>query len=219
MTTNDFLLRYWKYYIQIEKEFSQTTNYVSIDSINFNTYSDAYMKLLLQIGSEIDISCKLLCELVGYKLKNGSINKYKEIIISQITDYCNVRIREKLSGLNTRPWEEWKFDDVNPTWWTIYNKIKHHRTSSGSINGIKQEYYKFANLKYTLFAMMGLYQVLIHCYYYLAKAEGNQVIVPLPASRLFETESSFWKGVDFGTSFVISVDDGSLYMSTALFEY
>lgn len=55
MSEEEFVNLYWKQYIMIEKEFRQTTKYVALDSINFKTYSDAYIKLLLQIGSEVDI--------------------------------------------------------------------------------------------------------------------------------------------------------------------
>ena len=219
ITPDIFILKYWKYYIQIEKEFVQTINYVSIDSSNFNCYSDAYMKLMLQIGSEVDITCKLLCNLLGDNIKNGTIGKYKECITKHIKDFCNIRITEKQSKISSCPWEEWKCADTNPTWWVIYNKIKHHRVSSGSIVGVKQEYFKFANLKYTMLSLMGLYQIMLYSYYYLAKAESKKVFVPLPASRLFETESSIWKDTDLGTNLIMYVDDGQLCIETGLFEY
>lgn len=219
MTTTDFLLRYWKYYIQIEKEFVQTINYVSIDESNFVTYSDAYLKIMLQIGSEVDITCKYLCELLGDRLKDGSINKYKDIILNHIPNFCDVRIDEKLSKLSTCPWEEWKYDGGVPVWWTIYNKIKHHRASSGTIAGIRQEYFKFANLKYTLTALMGLYQVMLYSYYYLAQEENKRIFVPLPASRLLETNSLIWQDVDLGTSMIMYVNNGHLIMETGPFEY
>ena len=55
MTENEFVNLYWKQYIMLEKEFRKTVKYVALDSINFETYSDAYVKLLIQIGSEVDI--------------------------------------------------------------------------------------------------------------------------------------------------------------------
>ncbi len=219
MTQNDFLLKYWKYYIQIEKEFAQTTNYVSVDPINFNTYSDAYMKIMLQIGSEVDIACKLLCDILGRKLKDSSINKYRVIILEHIKDFASIRIKEKIYGFSCCPWEEWDIKKESPTWWKIYNKIKHHRVSVGQIVGIKQEYYKFANQKYTLMALMGLYQLMLTAYYFLSKKLGKRIFVPLPASRMFETNSYVWKDVDFGSNVLMSYDDGTLFCDTPLFEY
>ena len=140
MTTIDFLYRYWKYYIEIEKEFAQTVNFVSIDRNNFNTYSDAYIKILLQIGSEIDITCKLLCELLGAAMQEGSIKKYQNIIKKNITDFGSVSIKVRNTDLEAIPWGAWSSESV-PSWWTVYNKVKHYRDSSGSIDGIKMSYY------------------------------------------------------------------------------
>ena len=40
MTENEFINLYWKQYIMLEKEFRNTVNYVALDYINFETYSD-----------------------------------------------------------------------------------------------------------------------------------------------------------------------------------
>ena len=217
ITSKEFLLKYWKQYIQLEKEFSVTANYVAVDSINYNTYSDAYLKIILQVGSEIDICCKLLCDLLGERIKNnGGINKYRDYITAHIKDFPNIRIDEKLSGIRLYPWKEWKIENRVPIWWTVYNKIKHHRVSIGDISGVKQEYYKFANLKYALYSLAGLYQLMIYSYYYIAKREKSELFIPLPGSRLFETESSFWKGLNKGTDVVFVRDESKgtarLYM-------
>ena len=67
---------------------------------------------------------------------------------------------------------------------------------------------------------MALYQVMLFSYYYLAQAEKKKVFVPLPASRLFETNSLLWKGVSLGRTSVFYVeDDGELIMETGLFDY
>ncbi len=55
----DYILR--NYYILLEKEFAETLEYITLDADNYNVYSARYIKLLLQIGSEIDINAKLLC--------------------------------------------------------------------------------------------------------------------------------------------------------------
>ena len=221
ISSDDFLLKYWKHYIQLEKEFSFTVNYVAIDSVNYDTYSDAYLKIILQVGSEIDVSCKLLCSLLGESIPIGNIRKYKKCIIENIKDFFDIRIKEKLSGINSCPWEEWKLENGVPTWWTIYNKIKHHRISVGTISGTKQEYYKFANLKYTLLSLMGLYQLMLYSYYFIAKNEGSELLVPLPSSRLFDTKSSVWKELDKGSNdiSIFNESDGTLHIYTGKFDY
>lgn len=218
ITTIDFLLRYWRNYIEIEKEFALTSNFVSIDENNFNTYSDAYIKILLQVGSAIDITCKLLCNLLGTSMKDGTINKYQKIILEKIPDFSSVLIKVKNSILEAKPWESWKDESV-PSWWTVYNKVKHHRLSTGTIDGIKKEYYKFANLKYTMYSLMALYQVMLYSYYYLAQLENKKVFVPLPASRLFETNSHLWKNVSLGSTFAFCSDNETLDVETGPFDY
>ena len=53
MNEDEFLGLYWKNYILLEKEFSETLEYITLDVDNYNVYSSRYIKLLLQIGSEI----------------------------------------------------------------------------------------------------------------------------------------------------------------------
>ena len=220
ISTDDFLLNYWKHYIQLEKEFSSTINYVAISTINFETYSDAYLKLLLQIGSEVDVSCKLLCEILGTSMPKGTIGSYKRCIMNKIVGFADIRINEQLSKISNCPWEEWKYN-ASPTWWVIYNKIKHHRITVGTINGVKQEYYKFANLKYTMMALMGLYQLMLYSYYFIANYEGSDILAPLPGSRLFDTKSSIWSKIDKGPISIHHYDKntGILTIATGPFDY
>ena len=69
MTSQVLLDYFWTHYIMLEKEFMTTILYVRIDKDNSNTYSDAYIKLLLQIGSEIDVVAKETCKLLNPKFK------------------------------------------------------------------------------------------------------------------------------------------------------
>lgn len=55
MTSDEFTNRYWRQYLMIEKKFKTTVKYVAVDHENFSIYSDVYAKLLLQIGSEVDV--------------------------------------------------------------------------------------------------------------------------------------------------------------------
>lgn len=97
--------------------------------------------------------------------------------------------------------------------------VKHHRTESGSIEGESKEYYKFANLEYTLFALAGLYQILIYYFFELAKTE--RIKVPLPGSHLFELSGGKWDTIIFYQDFAFYVDDsdGNLYSETGEFIY
>lgn len=76
---------YWNNYILIEKEFLNTVQYVALDSINYKSYSNAYQKLILEIGSELDNVFKLICSISGYKYNNiGGYYKLINLSYSQI---------------------------------------------------------------------------------------------------------------------------------------
>ena len=82
-------------------------------------------------------------------------------------------------------WESWSQGN-NPDWWIAYNKVKHERFRTGNIGGNTKEYYKFANLENILFALGGLYQLLIYRYSKLIDGTENWIQTPIPGSHLFK---------------------------------
>ena len=77
MDVEEFLGLYWRNYILLEKEFAETLEYITLDADNYNVYSARYIKLLLQIGSEIDINAKLLCSQYNAQSRAEKINHYR----------------------------------------------------------------------------------------------------------------------------------------------
>ena len=67
MTKEEFLSRVWGYYIMLENNFMDTFVYVEPVTKNNDTFSKEYGKLLLSIGSEIDVVCKELCKIIENK--------------------------------------------------------------------------------------------------------------------------------------------------------
>lgn len=59
----EYIERYWKYYLVLEKDFLSTESYLAIDKDNSEGYSDIFMKLLNAICSEVDVVFKYLCKL------------------------------------------------------------------------------------------------------------------------------------------------------------
>lgn len=226
MNKQDFIHLYWKIYISIEKEFAETLNYVSLDVENYGTFSSSYIKILLQVGSEIDIVAKSICNYHEKSFKGENINDYRPVIMKHETDFSNteVKILQIKEAFSIKPWEIWgvtnKNDVVeNPSWWKVYNKVKHDRHTVGTINDMSKEYYKFANLEYTLYSLAGLYQLLIYYYYDLAPKDRIQV--PLPGSRLFTLSGGKWDDIVFykDISFYIDFSDGHLYSESGEFVY
>lgn len=226
MNKQDYIYLYWKNYISIEKEFTQTLNYVSLAEENYDTYSSAYIKILLQLGSEIDIVAKSYCQYLDKEFKGDKMSDYRSEIIKRKTDFSTteVKILQSRTIFSVKPWESWgivKEDNTaeTPNWWKAYNKVKHDRYGNGCINNMERDYYKFANLEYTLYSLAGLYQLLIYFYFDLAKEDRIQV--PLPGSRMFALSGGKWDDMLFyqDSAFYIDPSNGHFYMQSGSFAY
>ena len=73
---------YWAHYISLEKEFASTLRFVSIDPSNDNTFSEAYSKLLLEIGSEVDVVLKEYSKMLQATFIGDKIDQYRSLIQS-----------------------------------------------------------------------------------------------------------------------------------------
>jgi len=210
ITCDEFCRLYWAHYISLERELFQTTTYVDISTDNYHTYSEAYLKLLLEIGSEIDVAQKLYCNLLDATFAGEKIDKYRACILANNSAFFTQETSVKDGLISIKPWENYdpSGNIVSPFWWTAYNKCKHERTIVGQIDGITKEYYKFANLKYTLNALAGLYQTLLYTYKIIASQEGKRIVVPLPGSRLFKLTGVDWESIQVMDDTAIYCDNG-----------
>lgn len=50
-----FLKKYWNYYIEIESQVLETRRYIEFDANNRKAFSNEYLMLYQAIGSEIDV--------------------------------------------------------------------------------------------------------------------------------------------------------------------
>ncbi|QNK40967.1 hypothetical protein [Caproicibacter fermentans] len=218
LTDSNFSKVYWAHFISLEKEFINTLTYVSLDTDNYLTYSETYAKLILEIGSEVDIILKVYCKLLKPTFTGTRIGDYRSLIKMKKPNFCKQIVSVKSTDIILQPWENWNKE--RPYWWTAYNKIKHDRTGSGSIESVTKEYFKFANLKYTILALAGLYQVLIYIYYTIATTEGKRVLVPLPGSRLLQLVGDIWDNIDFFGDYAFYIDNnGGLIMESGSIHY
>lgn len=198
MNTEEIRSLYWRQYIMLEKEFIETIPYASVEESNFNVFSDKYLKLMLAIGSETDTVLKEYCFYLNNSFCGNSIGKYRTEIQTRSVEFINQKIAIINRNIEFTPWMMWlEADDTNPDWWTVYNKTKHCRNQTGEIAGVTKPYYQFANQKYTLEALAGLFNVLIYFYMTAGKDEGIRDISPMPFSRLFEMREGIWKHVVF----------------------
>ena len=209
MTCDEFTSQYWAQDISLEKEFYQTTKFVALHEDNFLTYSTEFQKLMLEIGSEVDVILKAYCFALNAQSEKKDEAQYRQFIRSKNPDFCNQEVAVHLLSDPLYPWSNWQ-TDTTPSWWTSYNKIKHYRTEEKTINGVTQLSYKFANLENTLLALSALFQICIYFYYQLATSEGNSLLTPLPGSRLFQLNGEKWENVHFFGDYAFHVVDGHL---------
>lgn len=226
LNCDQFIDVYWAHYISLEKEFASTMRFVAIDPDNENTFSEAYSKLLLGIGSEVDVVLKEYCKMLQATFTGNKIDQYKTLIHSIKPNFCTQDVLVLKTEDKIQPWLAWSGTVVeagnvinNPYWWKVYNKVKHERTEIGTIALETKEYYKFANQKYTMLALAGLYQVVIYMYYELATAEGKKVVTPLPGSRVFELTGGTWDTTQFNRDVAFYVDNGVLTMESSNIPY
>lgn len=219
MDKKKFLQLTWKNYILIEKEFVKTLEYITLDEDNYNCFSAAFLKILLQIGSEVDINAKLLCKCYNSQTKAENINDYRCEIMKSESNFSDTKVNiiQYCDILPFKPWESWN-SNINPDWWKSYNKIKHERIGIGEIANEKKDYYKFANLKMTLFALGGLYQLLIYIYYELIDST-DKINVPIPGSHLFTLSGNKWDEVEFyqDIAFIVDNTSGHLFYTTGIY--
>lgn len=226
LNCDQFIDVYWAHYISLEKEFASTMRFVAIDPDNESTFSEAYSKLLLGIGSEVDVVLKEYCKMLQATFTGNKIDQYKTLIHSIKPNFCTQDVLVLKTEDKIQPWLAWSGTVVeagnvinNPYWWKVYNKVKHERTEIGTIALETKEYYKFANQKYTMLALAGLYQVVIYMYYELATAEGKKVVTPLPGSRVFELTGGTWDTTQFNRDVAFYVDNGVLTMESSNIPY
>ena len=214
MTSKEFRDQFWLSYCLLEDEFSKTIPFVTVEEDNYDSYSIAYSKLLLEIGSEVDIVLKYYCQIIDQSFSGSNICHYKECIFNNRRSL----IEQKVQILNRNtifvPWSSWSEQKNNtPSWWTVYNKVKHDRNGIGKIDNEVNPYYKFANLKYTLEALAGLFVVSMYTFIDLTEKEGRKQIFPRPLSRLFDLLGGEWKDVKFTSDppFLYTVDGTIIY--------
>lgn len=173
MTMQEFNTKVWSFYLRLENNFIETLSYVEFAEDNFETYSIEFEKQLLAIGSEVDVLCKLLCNAIDPNQNVSRINEYANIITGY-DNFNSAKVCFSKNGQEYAPFDGWTQDE-SPSWWKVYNKVKHNR--------INEDNYKKGNLKNTFLALAGLY--LLNRYYCKIVSWEQSVKEPMPKSQLF----------------------------------
>lgn len=183
-SNEEFLEKFWDYYLELEREFLEIEKFIPVDSINSSTYSLQYLKLFLSICSEFDVVFKDFLSFKNYKgnPKNWKIYDYENFIKKEYPDFCSKEIcynfKQKII-----PFNDWN-NGKKLSWWKIYNDCKHRRLdeNNGLIN------YKLANQNNILLSFSALYQLELYFYCDILKSSHPEkdLIIPTPTSRIFK---------------------------------
>lgn len=197
MTLKEFKRNYLRQYCLIEKDFASTIDYVSISTVNYATFSPAYLKIFLSIGSELDVLKDCICKLLNTDMKHFNTVE---------PDFCSVSVEVRSTELLLTPWNT---VDTFPQWWTAYNEVKHNRNENANKFDPAKKYYEYANLENVLSALAGLYSLELLAYKAVAEQNNEKVFVPCIHS-IFQVKNLYWDNISNGSGYVFM--DGNLYM-------
>lgn len=197
MTIQEFKRDYLRQYCLIEKDFANTMDYVSISPNNYATFSPAYLKILLSIGSEIDVLKDFVCKSLNTDMKH--FNQVQP-------DFHSVAVEVRSENMLLTPWD---CGTPFPTWWTAYNEVKHNRNESATKFDPSKKYFEYANLENVLSALAGLYALELLAYKIVADSNSEKVYVPSIRS-IFQVKNLYWTDIGNGCGYVYM--DGGLYM-------
>lgn len=155
-------------FLAIESDLLLVSRYIEFCKENMETYSFELARLLITIGSEVDIALKIFCREVDNNAELENMSDYKKILLNdekmnnvngtfnvgkRFWDK-NVRIDIPEYSMHLHPWQGLEHDKKLP-WWDAYNNIKHNRI----------ECYMEANLRNVLSAAAGLFYIIRQLYF------------------------------------------------------
>ncbi|HDY7847403.1 TPA: hypothetical protein RQK37_004601 [Vibrio vulnificus] len=73
---------HWNLFIVLESDLAEVSKYIEFDERNFEAFSTQLSKLLLSIGSEVDVVLKQLCRTADAKASRKNIIDYFKVINS-----------------------------------------------------------------------------------------------------------------------------------------
>ena len=209
MNEKEFYKTFWSNYLQIEGELIDTFKYVDLSVDNYKTFSIKFLKIFLQIGSEIDICFKEYLKYLNSKSSAKTITEYKNELNSSDIDFFNEEVTINLINNSIKPWADLQ-NNNSIDWWIAYNKVKHQRNDVVTIGSITQLSYKFANLENVIMSLSALYILLVNIY---SKVKGDYDESPVPNSVLFKICSSRWSDCKFFNPIYASFDKkGHVYL-------
>lgn len=172
MTVNNFLDKFWRYYLILEERFEDSLRYVELNADNFSTYSIDFVNQMQMIGSEVDV---LMKSMSGFNATDRKcISDYAVVILTVYPDIVNWEVKAR--DISNKPFAGWNVSNAasSLSWWDAYNNVKHGRDGN----------FKEASLENTLNLLMALYLLEMLYFKNLADSESKPDVI-MDGSRLF----------------------------------
>ncbi len=144
--------RYWQHFLALEADFAATSRYIGFSTQNYKAFSIEFAKLLLAVGSEIDVLNGIICGILDKKAKRCNIDDYR-VCLTAHTSITSEKVLLRRYSLTFEPWKDWVLGK-NPSWWRSYNDVKHHRDL----------HFAEANLENCANAIAGLFVIVLYCH-------------------------------------------------------
>ena len=143
MDRRELTLKYWRYYLLLERRFIDTIQYNELDKKNFKSFSDNYALLMQVIGAELDSLFKVYCgfsnddhktiadyvraiddEEKNKKPKHAVEHPFRSEVI-YIRDY----------RISIQPFKDWDSNKPGQSlvWWNAFDKLKHNRSNNKKV--------------------------------------------------------------------------------------
>lgn len=133
MLTEQQALHYWRYAEVLNEQLGNTTRFVEPNKDNYNTYSLEFTSIILAAGSEVEVVCRLICEMIDsgndYTSQKSRIKMKKilETILEKFPDIYKAKQYVLYQHEAIYPFQELKKGVQLLSWWDSYNNIKHRR--------------------------------------------------------------------------------------------
>ena len=176
MTREEFLSKYWRYYLMLEKKFIVSINYVELDKKNYSTFSIEYAHLLQAICGELDTFFKQYCDFDFDDSNKKGIKDYAKKILNDYPEITKKVIVVSNRDIEFIPFENWNQENAGESlkWWQEYNNVKHKRI----------QHMEEASLENVLYSLGALF--LLEMKYLKNIADGTQDIdIPDEETSIF----------------------------------
>ena len=177
----------WYYYLSIESDLSNTSQYVEPDGQE-NVYSFEFAKILILACTEVESVFKAVCKEITGQQVQADIKEYKNIILSKYPRIIETEILINRLGRTIKPFDKW--NKTRLSWWDAYQEIKHNRGSYFSNASYFNAVMALSALYVSIFYLAEITNISFDNYKstYITSAYKNQHIVLKPEKKLPDFE-------------------------------